>query len=361
MNESNQLIEQKSNNPRYMKKYLKLSLDIEADILLWEDALKTHKASLANTKNQIRELNTAQNDGKKFIQSKPDKRTGILTGIEIFKSCIKEEEKKERKSSLIKKSIFIGFFAIFFLLLYYFGAGLPIMREVTDYKGSSLWAELLGCAMCTGLVSFMSFMFFAFLPSSFQSCICDYQENIKKLEKELEQLEQQEKDVINNDLYITRTIPQIVKKQSYLTDMISRIEYNLEQSKKIRETVYDEGVLPERYRNIIAVASLYQFLENGICTQIKGHGGIYDTYEYHLKLKEIVDNLIEIRKDLRRIQANQEFLYDKLCDVHETLISINSGINSAAKEIASNTAMTAEAAKRTAVAQEWRNREIWYQ
>ena len=89
MNEAEQLIEQKSNNPRYMKKYLKLSLDIEADVLLWEDALKTHTANLEDTKNKIMELKDAKRYGETFKQNKHDKKTGIITGIEIFKSRIK--------------------------------------------------------------------------------------------------------------------------------------------------------------------------------------------------------------------------------------------------------------------------------
>jgi len=187
-----------------------------------------------------------------------------------------------------------------------------------------------------------------------------YRDKAKELEKQLAALDSEEGKILASNRYVEERLPQVLKKQGYLEDMVGQIEQNLSESKKLREMIYSEGVLPERYRNIVSVASLYQFLENGICTQIKGHGGIYDTYEYHLKLNEIIDNLKKIRQDLRQIKLNQEILYDKLCEIDDTLNKINEGIENMNREMSAHAAIIAESTKRTAMAEEWRNREIWY-
>ena len=362
MTEVERLTELKSNDVGYMKKYLKLALEIETDVLVWEDALKTHRANLESTKSEIDEFNSAKRYCEDFERSKEERRTGILAGIEIFKSRIKEEDKKARRSFLIKLCVCAGTFLILTTLFYLLGIGKEMIgsESGTPEKLQPFFELIVSAAVPIMIVLPMAIFMFLISPVVVDNYSMRLRENVNKLEKELKALDQEEQEIIASNQYVNSALPQLLKKKSYLETMINYISYHLEDSKKVRHMIYCDGVLPKKYCNIVSVSSLYQFLENGICTQIKGHGGIYDTYEYHLKLREIIDNLEEIRRDLRRIQANQEFLYDKLCDVHETLRKINSGISDMSKEVVSNTAIAAESAKRSAIAEEWKNRELWY-
>ena len=362
MTDTELMTEQKSNDTGYMKKYLKLALEIETDKIIWEDALKTHKAHLENTRNKIAELQNTRKNGDIFERTKDSIRSSLQEQIATLEKRKKEEEKNEKKKRKKKKVLFFCILAVMTAIVYFcypfFDPRMTdlifVLRLVVAILVSSLGVMIVMVPI--GL--FLAFVRHLLELDNNKSEIT--QQEITRLQITLNSMAREEKEVIANKQYIDSTLPEMQKKQAYLVNMINHIDLQLDESERVRNMIYDDGVLHQAYQNIVSVASLYQFLEKGICTQIKGHGGIYDTYEYHLKLNDINTNLVEIRKDLCRIQANQEFLYDKLCDVHKTLESINAGIDSAAKEIVSNTAIAAEAAQRTAVAQEWRNREIWY-
>lgn len=126
---------------------------------------------------------------------------------------------------------------------------------------------------------------------------------------------------------------------------------------------YAEDVLPEKYRNFSAVATMYEYLHTGRCTIIRGHGGIFDTYEYDRKLGLIIENLVSINAKLDQIAANQRMLYDELREANRTLSGISSSLSSIEKssaEIASNSAISAAADQRTADAAQWMKIRMQY-
>ena len=77
---------------------------------------------------------------------------------------------------------------------------------------------------------------------------------------------------------------------------------------------YAENILPPQYRNFAAAATMYQWLEYGICTQIYGHGGLFDRYDYELKFGRIIGTLDNINNKLNIIAENQQMLYDEIQD-----------------------------------------------
>lgn len=76
--------------------------------------------------------------------------------------------------------------------------------------------------------------------------------------------------------------------------------------------LYNENILPAQYRNIAAVTTMYQWLKSGRCTEIYGHGGVFDTYENDLKMNMIIGRLDEISFKLDVIASNQEMLYQEI-------------------------------------------------
>lgn len=57
---------------------------------------------------------------------------------------------------------------------------------------------------------------------------------------------------------------------------------------------------------------MYQWLKDGRCTEIYGHGGLFDTYEYELRIGQIVSNLQSINNKLDLVIDNQYVLYDEI-------------------------------------------------
>lgn len=76
--------------------------------------------------------------------------------------------------------------------------------------------------------------------------------------------------------------------------------------------LYSENILPAQYRNMIAVATMYQWLCSGRCTEIYGHGGLFDTYEYDKKMGIIISTLGEINDKLDTVISNQNELYNEV-------------------------------------------------
>ena len=110
---------------------------------------------------------------------------------------------------------------------------------------------------------------------------------------------------------------------------LSDIKESLNAAKKTLSEIYSLNVLPAKYRSFNAVATLYEYLENGVCTTVQGHGGIYDTYEYHLRLGDILAKLDDILKKLDSIANIQSFLYQEVCECNKKLDKIDDDILSA--------------------------------
>lgn len=88
---------------------------------------------------------------------------------------------------------------------------------------------------------------------------------------------------------------------------------------------YSANVLPAKYRNLIAVGSMYEYLYTGRCTTIAGHGGMYDTFEHDRQMNEanrklgtiIEQNQIIIEQNMQII-ANTELIYSAVCRCNDT-------------------------------------------
>ena len=100
------------------------------------------------------------------------------------------------------------------------------------------------------------------------------------------------------------------KKKSQYT--LSNVKNFISQHKTVKnrfkfcrkhlKQLYGKNLLPPVYRNLVAVGTLYGYLINGRCTTIEGHGGIYDTYEYDVKLNTIICKLDDVLDNLESIK-----------------------------------------------------------
>ena len=126
--------------------------------------------------------------------------------------------------------------------------------------------------------------------------------------------------------------------------------------------IYSENVLPQKYRTLTAVATLYEYLETGRCNTIQGHGGIYDTYEVESLHLAQLQQMVQMNQTLSRMEDNQRYICQELRQANLTLSSINASLNEIEKtnaEIAKNTAISAAANQQTAVATSWLAWRAW--
>ncbi len=136
----------------------------------------------------------------------------------------------------------------------------------------------------------------------------------------------------------------------------------LGKAKSMKDKIYGLGLIPSRYTGIVPVATMYGYLVNGICTIIRGHGGVYERYENDIKLGFIIQNLVDINKKLDVVIKNQEKLYNLMGDINSTLGNIKREIeygNKMMSEIKSDSSIIATASTQSAVAENYLATHVW--
>jgi len=163
---------------------------------------------------------------------------------------------------------------------------------------------------------------------------------------------------------ITEQLGSYVLYQETLKE-IQRTEELYSQSYACLQSLYSCGVVYEKYRNPVALASFYDYLAAGRCTTLTGADGAYNIYESEVRLDRIVIKLDVVIKQLEQIKNNQYALYSEMSKMNANLETINSTARSMAASlenikdyqknisdntaiIAHNTAVTAFYAKKNA-------------
>ena len=306
-----------SNNTAFMYKYLQYVVQFEKYVYVWTNAM--------NAEN-------------KKLQNIYDNRTGYDNAIQQAvsdKDYSISQAQKNKQSRRNSRRRFLGITAfividVALMAILYFGG------YDTDYIG--LTALLLGWALLAELIAFIK-----------------YKDNRKKvamskkynlLGSSDEIIDARKQAAENYKLVSVDEEKKIQKKQS-------EIFTELNDAKKNLADIYSNNVLPVKYRNFCAAATLLGYLKDGRCTTIKGHGGIYDTYENDVKANIIITRLTEIRDSVLRIEANQQILVQEMQSANRMLNSIQSSVNSidnTTKQIERNTAVSAIADQQTAAA-----------
>ena len=121
---------------------------------------------------------------------------------------------------------------------------------------------------------------------------------------------------------------------------LARVENELKES---LNKVYDKNVIYGKYRNFVAVATLYEYIDSGRCSELEGANGAYNLLESEIRADRIISSLNRIVTNLEDIKNNQYTLYKSIECANIATIKILSNINN-------TQAMTAYYAKQAAVA-----------
>lgn len=97
------------------------------------------------------------------------------------------------------------------------------------------------------------------------------------------------------------------------------LEKELEWAKQRLEAFYDANVIFPKYRDFVAVSSIYEYFDSGICVELGGAYGAYSRYEEEVRAKLVLTHLTIIANQLEAIKKNQYQLYRKMNDISNTL------------------------------------------
>ena len=96
----------------------------------------------------------------------------------------------------------------------------------------------------------------------------------------------------------------------------------LQETKQTLKKMYDLDIIFEKYRNMIAMTSIYEYYASGRCDRLEGPDGAYNLFESELRQNLIINRMDVIISRLDQIKDNQYILYKQMTETNNQLMEI---------------------------------------
>lgn len=141
------------------------------------------------------------------------------------------------------------------------------------------------------------------------------------------------------------------EQKSRLLEQLEPLKKKYQSSCKLLEYIYSANVIYPKYRGLVPISSIYDYLLSGVCTQLAGHEGAYNKYDLESRLNMIITRLDTIIAQLDQIKHNQHMLY---CGITESN-RINSQLVNSFDRMQENVAIQAHETRLVRKELEYRN------
>ncbi len=134
--------------------------------------------------------------------------------------------------------------------------------------------------------------------------------------------------------------PNIISTNQLIPELQSRLKKSqqiLLKTRQILQGTYNMDYIYPKYRNIVAVCTMLEYLESGRCESLTGTNGAYNLYESELRANMIIGQLSDIGEKLERISDNQRQLADVLSSSVRRTNCILESMHGTLGQIAQNT------------------------
>jgi len=333
-----------------MKEYLKFVIEFEKYVYIWSNAMDKANERMRLIHKRRQELDRIKANSTNQLNNIDDRFAR--------QNRIKDNEAKRIKKSansartvliiFILISILVGC-AIFFIGVQKKVRSIPFIAVLSIFSMFTFFVTTV-----VGPVSFVVYISKKNKYNNYSKEINSYANSNSKKNRTLI-YESQRDDAVKES--IANDAEELIVKQNQ-----DEIFKALNEAKKNLSQIYGEDILPTKYRSLNAATTLFEYLDTGRCDKIKGHGGIFDTYDVDLQRGIIIETLYDIRNSMYRIEENQNLLYKEMQQANRTLLSINSNLEDVRetnREIARNTAISAEANRQTAACVRWATWNAW--
>lgn len=105
---------------------------------------------------------------------------------------------------------------------------------------------------------------------------------------------------------------------------VGQLDKHLSETQQLLKKLYELDYIFPKYRNFVAICSIYEYFVSGRCTELTGADGAYNLYESELRQDLIINRLDKIIDSLEVIKENQYALYSELERTNEILNGISS-------------------------------------
>lgn len=242
---------------------------------------------------KIYELETSLYSQKKIRQNMLDRIYNIQT----------MEYQKYNNTSVdgVVERIANAFFASLFFLIpgYIFGFLIFFTTHFTTYTNYTVSKILMKSFSYDWKITIIFFMVILVVQ------IKSYLEDSKKIKNNISDNEKIKK--YNN--YVDYNKKEILPIYNTQLREINELYSNTEN---VLKNYYSKNIVYEKYQNLIAISSFYEYLKSGICSELGGHEGCYNKFDTEIKLNMIIGKLDQVIDKLDQIEENQRMLYEAI-------------------------------------------------
>ena len=124
----------------------------------------------------------------------------------------------------------------------------------------------------------------------------------------------------------------------------NRILPSIIETERAREAFYAKNIIHPKYRTLVAVAQMYEYIDTGRCTELEGPNGAYNLFEKELRDNTIIDKLDVIIDNLEQLNATMNYIsrsIDKANELAQNIVWSLDAIETNTAITASNTALIA--------------------
>ena len=111
------------------------------------------------------------------------------------------------------------------------------------------------------------------------------------------------------------------------------VKMERDRTKSVPDAIYEIGVLPPQYHNLVAVTSFLDDFDTGRCHSLTGPEGVYAAFEDDLRFKRIERRLDVVIAKLDEIASNQPYIVKLMREANATLSRIDSANKEMMKDI----------------------------
>lgn len=159
----------------------------------------------------------------------------------------------------------------------------------------------------------------------------EYKDKLKEYQEKQSQyqeaLKQYKKDLNENQLKRRHDEIERQLKTAFLESQKENVKTKLAISKERLQTIYQKNLIFPKYRNLVMVCSIYEYICAGRCTELEGYEGAYNILETEIRLDHIISQLDVVIAKLEEIKNNQFVLYSAVQQSNRLLSQIMGSIH----------------------------------
>lgn len=114
---------------------------------------------------------------------------------------------------------------------------------------------------------------------------------------------------------------------------IEFLEKSIEETTRQLNDYYDLNVIYPKYRGMVYVCSIYEYIESGRCDSLAGPYGAYNMLENDIKFARVVEKMDNIISNLEQIKENQNELYYAIRETNNQLAALDNSIKKVTENI----------------------------